>query len=463
MSVFWSLVALLGMALLGTVIFVAGHFFSEDRELVRAAEEKLEHGREEEAVSILSRATELNPANFKARWRLAKLLQMMSQYESAAFHFEYCLEKDELPAHVRMQDALVRLAEVYEQQGHHEEAADTWSRYLQQEPNRVEGYYRRALMFHQIGNYERALADLKHIRTEFGEDEQPETVPLFVGRCYLRLNQAEKAYSYFEEYLEAKPNDLEAAIEAASAAKEAQEYDQARQMYEHVRSESSGKLFYDATLRIIRLALQQNEEGDIESLLDALYQAQREQELTERQELHTKYLEAKWLERTDQQQRAMDNYWEIFKKEPDFLDVPEIIDEEIGRMDPDDLLDEFMNTGRQRFSEQARQVVELMGYEVMKTEDYGLYEVNVSAREAGQGLKADRILITFKRWESKVGEWPLREFELQLLENRYDRGIFVAPHGFKKQAREYADAGTIRLIGPDTLIEYLREAYKHTL
>jgi len=104
----------------------------------------------------------------------------------------------------------------------------------------------------------------------------------------------------------------------------------------------------------------------------------------------------------------------------------------------------------------------MMGYEVMSSEDYGLYEVNVTAREAGQGLKADRILITFKRWESKVGEWPLREFELQLLEKRYDRGIFVAPYGFKKQARKYANEGSIRLIGPDTLIEYLKEAYKQT-
>lgn len=462
MAGFWILVTLLLVSLIGIVIFAGGYLFSEERELIREAEQKIEKGQEQEAVSLLSRVTDLNPANFKARWRLAKLLQMMGQAGASAYHLEFCLEHDSLPSHVRPEDALVRLANVYEQQAHYSDAADTWSRYLQLDPDSVKARFRRAQMFYNDEVFERALTDLETIRAEVEPENHPQTLALYIARSHSGLDSPKRALNYYDEYLEEIPDDFEAAIEAAMSAREAQEFEKARSFYEHIREHADDRLYIDATLRLMQMELKEESEPEIEGYLDELRRYRDADKLHSRQERHLKYLEAKSLERNHQRSEAMDIYWDIYKEKPDYLDVSRIIDEQIREMDPDDLLDEFMNTGRQRFAEQAREIVAMMGYEVMSSEAYGPYELNISAREAGQGLKADRLLVTFKRWGSKVGEWPVREFDLQLLEKRYDRGVFIAPHGFNRRAREYAKQSSIRLIGPETLIEYLREAYKET-
>jgi tetratricopeptide (TPR) repeat protein len=457
---FWILVGLLVTALLGLIVFVGGQLMGRERRMIHQAEEKIERGREEEAVTILSRLTDLNPANFQARWRLAKLLQMMGQYGAAAYHFEYCLEHDALPGHVRIQDALVRLAQVYEDQGHEEDAADAWTRYLQQDPDSMEGYFRRAQCFYRQREYDRAIADLKKIRSDFAEEE-PEQVALYLGRCFRRKEQFEKAIDYYEEYLEAQPDDLEAAVEAAQGARSVDREDLARRWFNHVRDRADDRLYAEATVKLAELAFEQEQLERAEDRVEELETMHEEERLTSRQLLDLKYLRAWQLEYEDRHDEAVDIYWDIYEQRPEFRDVDRIIEEEIGKMDAEDLLEGFMNCDRERFVEQGEEIVALMGFEVIKSDAFSPYELNVTAREEGRGLDSDRILVTFKRWESELGEWPIREFELDLLEDRYDRGIFVAPHGFQSEAEDFAKDSSIRLIGPDTLIQYLREAHKH--
>jgi hypothetical protein len=60
-----------------------------------------------------------------------------------------------------------------------------------------------------------------------------------------------------------------------------------------------------------------------------------------------------------------------------------------------------------------------------------------------------------------VAEWPLKEFELELLEKRFDKGFFVSPRGFRPSAVDYAEDTFIELIGSDELLKYLKEALKY--
>lgn len=460
MVFFWVLVGLLVIALVGVVIFVGGQFFGREKELIDEAEKKIEKGKKQEAVTLLSRVTDLNPANFQARWRLAKLLQMLGQYGAAAYHFEYCLEKDALPRHVRMRDALVRLAQVYEQQDHHEDAADAWTRYLQQVPDEAKGYFRRANVYYEMGELDRALADLRKIRSDFPEEE-PKQTALYIGRCHRKKESFETALEYYREYLEANPDDLEAAVEAAQVARANEEYDEAEDWFEHVRERADDSLYAEATVKLIELAFERERYGTARTYLDELETMEEENRLTTNQRLSRRYFSAKLLEQEDERDEAVDIYWSIYEQRPHFRDIAEIIEEEIGRMDADDLLEGFMDSDRDRFREQSEEIVRMMGFEVMSSNAFSPYEINVSAREEGSGLDSDRVLVTFKRWESEVGEWPIREFELSLMEDRYDRGIYVAPYGFKSRAHDFAENSSIRLIGPDTLIQYLREAHKH--
>ncbi|MFB6356307.1 MAG: tetratricopeptide repeat protein [bacterium] len=456
--VFWILVLLVIVVLMGTVGVVVGELFSEEKELINEAEQKIEQGAEREAASLLSRVTELNPANFQARWRLAKLMQMLGNYSEASEQFEYCLENEGLPSHVRRQDALSRLAQVYESSGKKEDAIDAWSRYLMEDPESMEGYFRRGKLYFDQNEYERAQADFEQVLEEF--EEPPDQAELYLARTKARLEEPDEAIKTYERYLGLQEEDLEAAVEMAQLCVEEEQYDRAIDWYDHVREKASQELYLETTYRLIDVALEQEQYELVDEYMEEIEQMKEEGEFLESFYCHDKYARARYLRGQGNEEDAMELFIEVYQMNPNFRNVADIVDEQIGEMDQEELINAFMSQDRAGFTELSETIVEMMGYEVLRSESFGPDEVNVSAQEQADSSKVNRILFSFKRWDNKIGEWPIKEFELEILENHYDRGIFVAPYGFKTSAKEYAEQAPIRLIGPETLIQYVREAQK---
>jgi tetratricopeptide (TPR) repeat protein len=444
----------------GTYILFAG-LGGEESTLVRRANEQLDEGQTQEAQTLLRQALEVDPDQPEARWKLAKLLQRSGQYADAADHLEYCLNHSLYPPGVGMNDALVRLAQIYEKGELFEEAIDTWSRYLEQNPDSMEAHFRRGRLFFRENQIDRALEDFRSIEQNF--EDSPDLLSLYLGRCLYRKDQLDQAYDYYREYLSSNPKNVDAQVELASLARKLDKEDEAGELYETILREGTLSQEAEARLSLSSMAREKENFDEAEQHLDELEQIREQRGLPENLDLHRRYQKAKLLEARDEDETALDIYRSIYEKRKNFLDVESIIDERIEQLDPEDLLDHYMNVDRTTFSRMAEEIVKLMGFEPMSTDTFGPDEVNVSAREEAAGPNVNRVLFTFKRWENNVGEWPLREFELQILEKRFDRGIFVAPGGFQYSAKQYVERSSIRLIGPDTLLQYLKEVEKTEL
>jgi restriction endonuclease Mrr len=173
------------------------------------------------------------------------------------------------------------------------------------------------------------------------------------------------------------------------------------------------------------------------------------------------YLKGKYKEMIDAHVEAVEIYRGIYQEKPDYKDVEKILEQEIGRMDEGDLIQRYLNMNRDEFTRVAEKIVEIMGYKVVSVEAYGPDEVNISSHDDSEMFKINRVLFAFKRWNQSVAEWPLKEFELELLEKRFDKGFFVSPRGFRPSAVDYAEDTFIELIGSDELLKYLKEALKY--
>ncbi len=457
--VMWTIFALI--LLIGAALLVYTVLYSEEVDLYRRALDRVKAGSPREAVRLLRRIIENNPGYYRARWQLATLLDSLGQGEKAAEQVEFCLSRNALPDGVSPREALVRLSRIYEKLGRHREAADTWSRYLMQDPASREAYFNRGWAYFQASDYRRALSDFE--RTIEAFDEYDPRSWLQVARCRSRLDHEQEALEAYDRYLEDEPGDLEAQMEAARAAQSAGEGSRAREGFERVREEAEGERRVEATLRLAELAIERETEYHAEKHLEELEEHSQKGELSGDHQLEYRYVRARYMDQQQRHEEAMERYWSIYEEDPEFRDIDRIIEREIGRMDRETLLEQYLEMGEQRFIRLAEHIVGMMGYDVINSGFLGHDEVNITSHDDGSARTLNRVLFTFKRWDNRVGEWPIKEFELRLLEDRFDRGIFVAPYGFKPAARSFAEDSSIRLIGPDILLEYLREAQKRPL
>ncbi len=458
MNFIWFLVVVLGIVLVITFVLVVMQVFSEEKQLLNEAETRLEEGEKEEAASLLSRVLDRNPANKEARWLMGKMMEYMGNNQQAARHYKFCIDNQALPGRVSEDAARTRLARVQKKSGQLQAAVENWSRILENQPDQMQPYIERGKIFYRLEEYERALNDFNEVYNEF--EEAPDKVMLYRARSYYGLGALDRALECYRGYIEEVPEDVEAALEAAWVAEEEEDISEAKALYDYVREEGDNLHYTRATLAMIRLFIEEGQSSEAEGLIAELDEMADRGQIPEPYRLNYLYIKAKFNELIESRSEALQLYRRIYQENPDFKDVEHILEEEIARMDEKDLINQYLHMDREEFARVAERIVELMGFEVVNIDAFGPDEVNVAAHDDSEMFKVNRILFTFKRWNQSVAEWPLKEFELELLEKRFDKGIFVSPLEFRPSAVEYAEKTDIQLVGPDELLDYLQEALK---
>ncbi len=444
--------------IVGAFALIIAQFFSREDELIEEAEEKLAEGEKDEATSLLSQVLELNPTNPKARWMLGRVLEVARNYRGAARQYQMCLENDTLPYNVSESEALRRLKNLYDKVDELGRAVEVTDQLMDLDPDNPDHYLDRGRFFYRANRFERAVEDFQTLRDKF--DHTPTKTCLYLARSYYRLGSLSRALDAYRDYMEVAPRDLDAILEAGRVAEEKDDYSGARSFYSVVRDKGDSVYFARAVLAMIRIDLNGDRLQEARELIEELEEYYRAGELPKKYELNFLYCKALLFEKEDRHSEALDLYKTIYDKNPDFKNVEKILEEEIKRMDEEDFLEQLMAMEREDFARMAEAITRSLGYKVINTDSFGSDEVNVVAHDETEMFKMDRVLVTFKRWNQIVAEWPLKEFELEMLEKRFDKGIFVSPRGFRPSAETYAEQGNIELVGPDKLIPHLREAFK---
>lgn len=176
----------------------------------RTAEAYRKAGEFDEAVQVCRHAVKWNPDSSEARMTLADALLFNGQTQAAQNELDRILEREPDNVHALLQRGEVAYAESTWWYG--EDPTYYWDRVLELEPDNGEAlqklleYYREQAehdlqwgdIYGAIDVYEQAL--------EYDERNAPILASL--GRCYLRMDDAETAWSYFEEALTSDPGSL---------------------------------------------------------------------------------------------------------------------------------------------------------------------------------------------------------------------------------------------------------------
>ncbi len=359
-------------------------------------------------------------------------------------------------------EELHRLAHRLASVGQLKKALMAWRRYLDLVQDSAEARMERGKIFYQSRKYERALAELKKAR-DAEEDGFPE-IELYLGRCYREKGNIQRALDAYKNYLDNVPENLNIAFEIAEAAREGQKFDEAREIYNLIRSRGVRQLFITATLQLVQLELEQGNTEEVADYLKELYRLEKQNKLTPGDDLEIRYHHARLLERKGRIEEALRLYQHIYKIQPDYRDVNRSIEEYIDSLEDREFLADYLESDRQSFVEISRRIVELMGYEpesVFQPEEGG---VGIVATGAGGFWGGEKIIYNFKKWDHAVSEWPVREFELNVIEKSAQKGYFVSPGGFNPGAIKFSRGkDDIELIGPEELVNYLPEIKKEQI
>ncbi len=453
------LILFLGIIFIFSLILIVSQFFSREKELLNEAEEQIAEGERKQASSLLSRVLELNPSNPQARWLLGKVMEVAGNYSGAAKHYQYCLENEILPSNISREEALQRLEKIYSHAGPLSKAIRVTNELMDINPDEPDYLLKRGKLNYKAERYGEAVQDFQKLQDDF--DNPPEKTTLFLARSYYSLGSLTQALSAYRNYIKTEPGDLDAVLEAASVAEESEDYSEAQSLYERVRAKGNNSYFTRATLALVRLNIIEGTYQRGQEYLDDLTELRESGELPSQYDLNYLYLKAKFMESQGGHEEALNLFRKIYDRKPDYKDVEEILSNEIEKMDEEDLIERFMRMDRDEFALTAEKITESMGYKVVSSDTFGPEEVNITAQDDSQVFKVDRILLTFKRWDQIIAEWPLKEFELELLEKRFDKGIFVSPKGFKPSAINFSEQGMVQTVGPDKLLTHLREAFKY--
>ncbi|MFP4687466.1 MAG: tetratricopeptide repeat protein [bacterium] len=357
---------------------------------------------------------------------------------------------------------LIRLASRLEGVGQFERAIKVWNRYLELEKNSSAGLLERGKAYYHLGVYQRALADLKKVLNS-QEDPFPE-VYLYLGRCYREKGNIRHALQYYSDYLKIAPENITVSFEVAATAREGRDFDEAKKIYERVREKGVVELYIQATLELIEMMLLDEDLSRAADYLKDLYRLDKRGRLNEKNALHTRYFHARLKEKRGDLQEALRLYQEVYKIQPDFMDVSRCISEHIDKIGGDDLLEEYVRASDEQFLQISQYIVDRLGYEIEQNkfnDDNEPTSLNITAAKKTGLWRQKKVLFAFKRWNYAISEWPLREFELAVKEAGCQDGYLVVAGGFKKAARNFASEKThINLLGPENLVNYLRKYRK---
>ncbi|MGM0380711.1 MAG: tetratricopeptide repeat protein [bacterium] len=333
-----------------------------------------------------------------------------------------------------------------------------WDRYLKLVESSAEAWMERGKIFYKRQKYVKALEELKKADS-CGEEGYPE-IDLYFGRCFREKGNINKSLEAYLRYLDNVPENLNIGFEIADTARKGQKIDKAREVYNRVRDKGVRRLYIMATLELVEMELDHGNIDEATEYLKQIYNLDRQGKLSENEELEIRYQHARLLEKKGELEEALRLYQHIYKIQPEYRDVSQSIEDYIEDMGDQELLADYLNSDRREFIEISRKIIELMGNRPPEKFQFSEEEDGIVASESS-GMMAEEIIYEFKKWDYPVSEWPLREFELKVIEKNVEKGYFVSPGGFKPGAIKFAGGKEkINLIGPEELINYLPDAMK---
>jgi Flp pilus assembly protein TadD len=188
-------------------------------ELVDRAEAMSRAGDNEGALALLDAAVEKEPDNAKARRMRGNVRLAQNDFAGAREDFDHAVEVDPVDVEAAVGQGRVAMSE-----GRNGDAVVSFTVALRLDPTNVAALSLRAAAYHQIGRWDRALADYRTLKTAAADDDSG----LFgETRALIRLGRADEATTLAQARLQTDPVNTVALYALGEVAKSQNRFDQA--------------------------------------------------------------------------------------------------------------------------------------------------------------------------------------------------------------------------------------------
>jgi Tfp pilus assembly protein PilF len=168
-------------------------------ELLRQkAHEALSRGQHQEARQIYEQALGYNSESPDIHYGIATVCFLLSDLNSAVYHFKEVIGLDPLRA-----GAYINLGAVYNRLGQYEVSLTTLRRGIQLDSNRAEGYYNLALVHKQLGQLDMAI---NAYREAIRLNARMYDAHYNLGNIFLEKGQYALAIAHYRHALELRPD-----------------------------------------------------------------------------------------------------------------------------------------------------------------------------------------------------------------------------------------------------------------
>lgn len=461
------MIAVIGLALLTAIILLGFALYLSGGGAVAQAKKLEERGDRDGSITLLENAVAETPGDRAARLMLADLLERANRAEAALDHAMHLLDElipvapaDPPPADARPADPREvvdlghRCARLMGALGRPRDAFDALSR-CRVAADRLEtgprtDYVRAfAASAETCGETAAAVAAFRELTVLSGLDADEH---LRFGKLLARAQQWEESIAHLKAAREGKRNDPAITRLLAQAYNNAGMHHEAWELYRTLFAERPNA---DRVVIAKEYADTLDRVGNIAGAIDVIEQVIRYPEAAPELRADLVCLIGDMLEKSKKPEEARREWRRALAIVPNY--APACM--RLGIRPKPTNHEELIRYAREIPDEEFRKLFEKIlsdwGYTIERfiAIDRDSLEFSVKRPEE---TKMRRKLVRVKRWDGHVGKFPMEDLRIDMLEQKFDGGVFIVMSQFSAEALLVAKrAGNIELFAGPELVELI--------
>jgi tetratricopeptide (TPR) repeat protein len=429
---------LVGIALVGIIIFVLKNVFSPKK--IATLSQHVKQGKYSAAIRLAKQILAKEPRNPEAHYLLGLAHRGEGNPELALMEFKAVSQIGKFGGECEEKTFRSEIADLYAAFDQPEEALKEYVLLIKMEPQNADYYYRAGLLFSKRDKSDRAA---EFFRKCVELDPKHSDAHYELGHLLYRSKHTVEAKTELDLAIKYRQDNFKAYYYLGRLLKESHDFVTALIAFE--------KSQRDPDFKIKALVERGSCYMSLNSLEKAVTELERAIRLIENEAsleaLYARYFLSLCYERLRQFEDAIDQWEKIYAKKPSFRDVAEKLSQ-YQDLRTDDRLKDFLTATMDEFYELCKGVVEHLGYSTRDITDIpnGCQIIAMEQESKWRNARQMPRLIRMLRVAEIVDLSAVRSIHEEMKKLSVMRSMIIASSRFSRSAKEYAETRPVELL-----------------
>ncbi|MEK8023965.1 MAG: restriction endonuclease [Candidatus Hydrogenedentota bacterium] len=452
---FIALLVMAAIVLMGLALYFSG------QSAVTAAKQLDAKGDRAGSIALLAREIHDHPENVAARRLLADLLERDGRHEEALEHATeilFSLTPSELDEGAREFDphdivnAGLQCARIASHLNKMQEAFLALER-CRAAATKLDRVSRAAFLrvhsqaAESCGDSSTAIELYRELESIMPLDA---TEHLLFGKLLTRMQQWEESIAHLKIAREATHNDPAVARLLAQAHTNAGDHHEAWAIYKPLFAERPN---FDRIILVKEYVTTLDQVGNIAGAIDVIEQVIRYPEAGPELQAELICMIGDMLEKSEKPEEARREWRRALVHLPNYAPACRRLGIRPKPTNTAELIQYVRGLSEENFSKLFEKILVDWGYTIERVIAFDRDSMDLAVKRPEES-KMLRKLVRIKRWENQVGKFPLEDLRIDVVEQRYDGGVYIVVSQFSAEAMiDARRAGNIELFAGAELVD----------